>query len=284
QDIEYYVHRIGRTGRAGKDGRAYTIAAGRRQIGEIKDIERFIKTKIEYVPIPTLNEVEDTFTGKLTSSIRDELASGDFGRYRSIVDGLAQDEYTSVDVACAVLKLMLKDAPSFEVDELPELTAVGRGASGRPYGGGYGERRYEGGYGGRYGASGDRPYARPGKGAYGYSGGGYGGGYGGGAGRAGGGSAGYSVLRLNVGRDDGVGAHHIVGAIAGETGLPGRSIGSIEINDGYTLVQVPSEEAEYIAEVMGYKRINGVKLTVGLDRDKDRDKDKDKKKARKDRK
>ena len=52
QDIEYYVHRIGRTGRAGQSGRAFTLVVGR-EVFKVKDIERACKTKIESRALPS---------------------------------------------------------------------------------------------------------------------------------------------------------------------------------------------------------------------------------------
>jgi len=52
QDEEYYVHRIGRTGRAGKSGRAFTFVTGR-EIYKLRDIQKYIKTKIKLNPVPS---------------------------------------------------------------------------------------------------------------------------------------------------------------------------------------------------------------------------------------
>ena len=52
QDYEYYIHRIGRTGRAGKSGMSYTLAAGRRQVFQVRDISRFIGAPIAHKPLP----------------------------------------------------------------------------------------------------------------------------------------------------------------------------------------------------------------------------------------
>lgn len=52
QDEEYYVHRIGRTGRAGKDGIAFTFVTGRREYFELRNIMNYTKSKIELKSIP----------------------------------------------------------------------------------------------------------------------------------------------------------------------------------------------------------------------------------------
>ncbi len=57
QDHEYYIHRIGRTGRAGKTGTAYNILSGRRQEMEMRDIERYTKAEIAEIAVPTSKEL-----------------------------------------------------------------------------------------------------------------------------------------------------------------------------------------------------------------------------------
>ena len=56
QDDEYYVHRIGRTGRAGRDGLAFSLVVGK-EVYKLKDIQRYCKTKIHERPIPSANDV-----------------------------------------------------------------------------------------------------------------------------------------------------------------------------------------------------------------------------------
>lgn len=73
-DEEYYVHRIGRTGRAGKTGVAYTFVVGR-EIFKLRDIERYAKIKIPYHKVPSVKEIEasklDKFVNNLISNIKD---------------------------------------------------------------------------------------------------------------------------------------------------------------------------------------------------------------------
>lgn len=57
QDNEYYIHRIGRTGRAGQKGTAYTLVSGRKQVSAIHNISRFTKAEITQLPLPTKNEI-----------------------------------------------------------------------------------------------------------------------------------------------------------------------------------------------------------------------------------
>lgn len=58
QDEEYYVHRIGRTARAGKAGKSFTLVQGRGQITQLKDIMRYTKSKIEPQTLPSIEEIK----------------------------------------------------------------------------------------------------------------------------------------------------------------------------------------------------------------------------------
>ena len=57
QDNEYYIHRIGRTGRAGRTGAAYTLISGRRQLSELRAIEKYIHAEIRELPLPDKSDI-----------------------------------------------------------------------------------------------------------------------------------------------------------------------------------------------------------------------------------
>jgi ATP-dependent RNA helicase DeaD len=82
--------------------------------------------------------------------------------------------------------------------------------------------------------------------------------------RQGGMEAGMTRIYLNVGRDDGVRPGDIVGAIANEADIPGGSIGAIEIREGFTAVDVPSEEANRVLRALKETRIRNQKLMPSL--------------------
>jgi ATP-dependent RNA helicase DeaD len=107
QDEEYYVHRIGRTGRAGRDGRAFTFVSGRMQIFQLRDIQKYTNSKIILQAIPTSDEVEENKTNKLVSQIKSVLDAGALNDYAKIIDKLMDEDYSSVDIASALLKIMV---------------------------------------------------------------------------------------------------------------------------------------------------------------------------------
>ena len=65
QDHEYYIHRIGRTGRAGKTGAAYNILSGRKQEMEMREISRYTKADITEIPVPTSKELRSAAIAEL---------------------------------------------------------------------------------------------------------------------------------------------------------------------------------------------------------------------------
>ena len=74
------------------------------------------------------------------------------------------------------------------------------------------------------------------------------------------------TLFLNVGTDDGVRPQDILGAITGETKLPGRDVGSIKVAERHTLVDVPAEQADVVVKALKGTRIQGNRLKVRRDR------------------
>ena len=122
QDVEYYVHRIGRTGRIGKEGRAFTFVTGRRQIYELRDIERFTKSKITLKAVPSSSEVNETNERKFLDRVRVVLEEGGLEEYTPYTDALLED-YASLDISAALIKMLLKKEqrgrrPSRADDEL----------------------------------------------------------------------------------------------------------------------------------------------------------------------
>lgn len=108
QDEEYYVHRIGRTARAGRDGAAYSFVSGR-EIYKLKDIQKYTKTKIQRKDLPTLKDIQAQHTDVILGKIREGIESDEFSKHSSIIDTLLQEEYNSFDIARALLKMYLEE-------------------------------------------------------------------------------------------------------------------------------------------------------------------------------
>jgi len=105
-DDEYYLHRIGRTARAGKAGQAFTFVTGR-EVYRIRQIQQFTKTKIIAQKVPSISDVEDIRTSLLLEKVKGTVDAGHLGEYSNLVEKLTQEDYTSLEVAAALLKMVM---------------------------------------------------------------------------------------------------------------------------------------------------------------------------------
>lgn len=225
QDEEYYVHRIGRTGRAGRSGMALSFISGK-EVYKLKDIERYCKTKILAKPVPSLDDVKNTKLDNMFDKIRQTIEEGGLTDMVNLVEEhVNQEEYTSMDMAAALLKMLIGDTLDRE-DEVEEF---------------YFDTDKD-----------DSRMVR---------------------------------LFINIGKKDKIKPANILGAIAGESGMPGKLVGAIDMMDNYTFVDVPAIHAEKILKVMNDNvQIKGRRVNVekaNQSRGKGRGKGKHKDKARK---
>lgn len=101
-DVEDYVHRIGRTGRAGKSGRAISFVAGR-ELFQIRNIERFTNTRIQRGRVPTASEVDEARENVFLDKLRATLQSGEFKKQDALIERLLEEGHTSTDIVSALL-------------------------------------------------------------------------------------------------------------------------------------------------------------------------------------
>ena len=109
QNNEYYVHRIGRTGRVGKDGTSVTICSGRRQVTELKNIVRELKCTISEIPVPTGDEIRSRMHEKNAGCVISALESGAGKAYTDMVNMLLEKGYSLFDIAAAALEMNFSD-------------------------------------------------------------------------------------------------------------------------------------------------------------------------------
>ena len=121
QDIEFYVHRIGRTARAGKEGKAYTLISGRRQFYQLRDIMASTGAKIVQAEIPSASGIYESrlsqFAASLAESLAQPLPEGEAMLHRLTGMGL-----TAEQVAEAALERLLAG----QRKALPEVQVVSR--------------------------------------------------------------------------------------------------------------------------------------------------------------
>lgn len=105
QDIEYYVHRIGRTGRAGRKGRSFTLVVGK-EIYKLREIEKSCKTKIKLRSIPSVNDVNEIKAQKCLNDAIDVLQNKDISKALKYVEQkINDDDITALELAAAFLRL-----------------------------------------------------------------------------------------------------------------------------------------------------------------------------------
>ncbi|MBC2579783.1 DEAD/DEAH box helicase [Clostridium sp. DJ247] len=115
QDIESYVHRIGRTGRANKEGTAYSLVTPREYI-LLKQIEKFTKSKIKRKEIPTIDEIFETKYKHIIRDIKKTLEENNYNNFIPVATQLDED-YNLVDVAAALMKITFDKQISFDYTE-----------------------------------------------------------------------------------------------------------------------------------------------------------------------
>ena len=238
-DPDAYVHRIGRTGRAGREGVAITLVEPREH-RLLRNIEAATHTKLEIARIPTVADLRERRTEVLRANLREALLGDGFDRFRGVLEPLT-DEFDLVDIALAAVSL-IEGAGSTEADEVelasPPLVAGPPPRPSRPMPPRGGPR-----------PTGPRDGVRS-------------------HGTPDGGGPGGPWVRLFVGggRRAGLRPGDLVGAITNEAHVPGSAVGAIQINDGFSLVDVQETVADVVVGALREATIRGRRLQVRRDR------------------
>jgi len=119
------VHRIGRTGRAGKSGRAISLVPYR-ELFQIRNIERFANVRIQRGKVPTADEVAEARENVFLEKLRALLTSGGFRSQEKLLERLSEEGFSSTDIASALLHLLqsgetAKSVPHPEDYQRPQL-------------------------------------------------------------------------------------------------------------------------------------------------------------------
>ena len=220
-----YVHRIGRTGRAGREGVAITLAEPREH-WQLKNIERVTKQKIEIGSVPTVADLRAKRLELTRASLRESLLAGGLDAYRVVVESLAE-EFDPMDVAAAAVKLADPSAAGSgsagDEHEIPAVAAPPPARAARP--------------GTKY--------------------------------RSGGRDPGNSArIFVGAGRAAGVKPGDLVGAIVNEAKVKPREVGSIQIAERFSLVEVPEAIAEDVIRGLRAAGIRGKKVIVRRERER----------------
>jgi ATP-dependent RNA helicase DeaD len=229
-DTESYVHRIGRTGRAGRKGKAILFAAPRER-RLLKAIERATRQEITIMDLPTRDEVTKTRIESFQTQLLSVCESEDLTFYRTLFEQIENNTDTDdLDLAAALLFLAQKEKPlqpkeekfveprsndrSFDRGDRNDRAP--RGRSDRSDRGPRSDRNDRGPRGESSERGADKPRGR---------------------GRPT--DVELETYRLDVGRSHGVQVKNIVGAIANEADINSRFIGDIKLSDDYSTIELP---------------------------------------------
>jgi ATP-dependent RNA helicase DeaD len=236
-DSESYVHRIGRTGRAGRKGDAI-IFLTHAQRGKLRLIERVAKQTIEVVDPPTVADINARRVERFCQRLDQVIETRNLTVFKDLIASYAEQSGQPLDMIAAALAqisqqgrpFLLKARTPAETRDRAEnrdRTESGREASrdgGRP------ERR------------GKREFGPP--------------------------AAGMVRYRIQVGHRDQVKPGNIVGAVANEAGIDGEFIGPIRIYDAYSTVDLPAGMPPEIFQSLQATRIVGKPLRISVERDR----------------
>ena len=240
-DTEAYVHRIGRTGRAGREGNAILFVAPREK-RMLQQIERATKHKIEMLEMPSTEIINNKRIARFSQNITDTLANEELAFYASILEKYTlEHNIPAIEVAAALAKMVQGDEPLL-LSNKPEAQRSTR--SDRDRGerkdrerGSRRDRENRGERGGRE--------RRPPRGEHEKE-------------------EGMQSYRIEVGHDHGVKPGNIVGAIANEAGIDSKHMGRIQINDDYSTIDLPEGMPKDIFMDLKSVRVAGQKLNISV--------------------
>lgn len=236
---EVYVHRIGRTGRAGREGAAITILDPREQ-RLLRSIEQHTKARVTVAPVPSVSDLLAKRLERTRTAVQEAMRTDDIDDFKGVVKAMAESGDVTA-IAAAAMKLIFRAQGGERVEQdIPAMPARPpeehrpRQHSMHPH------ERHRGTSGGRHRM--DRPVRGAPEGAM-------------------------VRVYIGAGREAGIRPGDLVGAIANEARVNSNVIGAIQIEERFSLVDIPEALARGIIEVLGRSRIKGRKVPVRLFRE-----------------
>ena len=232
-DPEWYVHRIGRTGRAGKTGIAISLVTpGEKRL--LRQVESFAHQTIQRVGLPTEDDILVRREERLMNSVKTWLQRGRCKRERELVETLVAAGHDPLEIAAVTLKMARGEEKQRSI---APISIVADTRSERPVRAHAGRGQARGAFhsGGRFEEPGNRSH-----------------------------ESGMVRLSLNMGKKHGIRPNDIVGTIAYHADIPGSSIGKIFIQDKHSLVDVPEALAGQVLAKTGDYRIRQQPVSVKL--------------------
>jgi ATP-dependent RNA helicase DeaD len=237
-DAEVYVHRIGRTGRAGKTGVAITLLSPREK-RRLREVEALTKQPVKKMELPTASDIIKFRESQVVENLKIWLGRGRYKRELEMVQELIEAGHDPLNIAAAAIKIARADEkqrPIAEVGEVkderkrPDGVSGVRGGKREPFG-----RRD------RSPAGNGRSSRHRGDGSH---------------------EEGMVRLKLNKGKMHGIRPNDIVGTIAFHANIPGYTIGKIRIEDKHTFVDVPEDMVDQVMKHNGNYRIGKEKFSL----------------------
>jgi ATP-dependent RNA helicase DeaD len=225
-DTESYVHRIGRTGRAGRNGEAILFITPRER-NMLRYIERATRSPLEPMELPTIADVNEQRVARFRQRITEAIAAGQAEPFRSLIEEFEREhDVPAIEIAAALASLLQGGSPLLLKEkagrtERTELADAGESREFRdePRG----------------------PAAPP-------------------AGRLS--EADTETYRIDVGYVHGVKPGNIVGAIANVAGIEGRQIGHVDIREDHTFVGLPRGLSAKLLSELAKTRVAGRMLNI----------------------
>jgi len=244
-DTEAYVHRIGRTGRAGREGDAILFVAPREK-RMLQQIERATKQKIEMLEMPSTEMINNKRIARFTQNISDNIASEGLAFYASIIEKYTiEHNIPAIEVAAALAKMVQGDEPLL-LSNAPVAQKSQRNDRDRGDSKGKSRDRDRGSRRDRE-DRGERNERRPRREQGDHQK-----------------EEGLQTYRIEVGHDHGVKPGNIVGAIANEAGIDSKHMGRIQINDDYSTIDLPEGMPKDIFMDLKSVRVAGQKLNISV--------------------
>ena len=221
-DTESYIHRIGRTGRAGRTGDAILFVSPREK-RLLANIEQATKQKVEEMQLPSTEFINNTRITRFKQRITDTLAAEELSFYSQLINQYqVEHDVPAIDIAAALAKLLQGETPLLlkDVNKKPRKDKEFND-----------EKRPEKERGPRREKGRTAPVEM-------------------------------ELFRIEVGHSDGVKPGNIVGAIANETGIDGDHIARIKIEEHYSTVELPAGMPKDLFQALKKVRIAGKPLNI----------------------
>ena len=241
-DTESYVHRIGRTGRAGRTGDAILFVSPREK-NMLYSIERATHSRIELMELPTTEVINNKRIAKFNQRITDTIAAEDLGFFTTLIEQYCHEhDVPALEAAAALASMVQGETPLLLSNKPEKRSHDDRDGAGRDRGFDR-ERSSERDRGPARKKSRGETYGDEGKQRY----------------------------RLEVGSEHGVKAGNILGAILNEVGLDPESVGHISINDSYSTVELPQGMPDNVFHELRTVRVCGRQLRLSKMEDQERE-------------